>query len=236
MKLKYLTISDNPQHPGWLKNKASLDKHGWDYQHIEARFEFGFQLKVIRDWVNSYQGDATHICYNDCFDTVAFAGMDEVVSKFDNIGFFDDSDLKMLISCEKNCYPLIDKHGVDSPNRAALYPESKTPWKYVNGGGWIAEIQFLKELFQRMPPTYNDQVWLMDAFLENQSEIKLDHNCEIFQSIAFSNQDEWEQTLGPKAYFGQPDYRILNKGTWTRPVFFHGNGHTTMDWVWEAAK
>ena len=67
----------------------------------------------------------------------------------------------------------------------------------------------------------HDQVWLMDAYLYNQDKIKVDDECKIFQTIAFSHENEWEKI----------ENRFRNKATNTLPVFFHGNGHTNMNWL-----
>ena len=213
MKIKVLTTCDNPNHEGYLRLKASLDKFGYDHEVIVHPFSFGHQLPVIRDWCNRYTGDATHILYSDAFDTLAFSNAEEIISKM--------PDCKMLISCEKNCYP--------HPERAKEYPYAESPWRYVNGGGWIAEIKYFLELCERMNlnDQSHDQVWLMEAFLNNQQDIKLDTNCEIFQTIAFSYPEEWDNVNE----HGYGVNRFRNVGTKTFPVFFHGNGHTDMGWL-----
>lgn len=212
MKLKVLTTSDKTDHPGWHKLKSSLEKHGYDYEHILKPFSFGHQLPVIRDWCTAYTGDCTHILYTDCFDTLCFTDSQEVIKKYED----RFRSPKMLISAEKNCYPLWE--------RAGEYPDCPTPWKYVNGGGWMVEIEYFKELckIENLTNESHDQVWLMDVYLRNK-EIQVDNNCEIFQTIAFSNREEWIKEEG----------RFRNVGTNTLPVFFHGNGHTDMSWLYD---
>lgn len=209
MKLKVLTTSDKTDHPGWHRLKESLERFGYDYEHIQKPFSFGHQLPIIMDWCNNYSGDCTHILYTDCYDTKAFGSPYEVITKFELI------NCKMLISAEKACYP--------HPERAKDYPESFTAWKYVNGGGWIVEIEYFKHLCKKenLNAESHDQVWLMEAFLRNQEEIKIDNDCAIFQTIAFSYQEEWERF----------EDRWINKLTRYMPVLFHGNGHTDMSWL-----
>ena len=202
--LKVLTTCDNPNHKGYQRLKASLEKHGYDYECIVHPFSFGHQLPVIQRWCELHDGTYSHILYTDAYDTLAFGN--EIPLEH-----------KMLISCEKACYP--------HPERAIEYPETKTPWKYVNGGGWLVEIDYFKYLClkENLNADSHDQVWLMEAFLKNQNDIKLDNDCEIFQTIAFSNKDEWEKV----------NDRWLNKGTGTMPCFFHGNGRTDMRFLYE---
>lgn len=242
MKLLVITTCDNKNNTGWLKLEASLKRFEYDYECIVHPFTFGTQLNVIKKWADNYTGDATHILYTDAFDTVALGPLQEVIDKFDmaisKTGYTANfPHRKMLISAEKNCYP--------HPERAGDYPETTSAWKYVNGGGWIAEIEYFKYLCNKenLNPGSHDQVWLMEAYLHNQSEIKLDTQCEIFQSIAFSNLDEWyaskmigqvgiNETNG-KIILGETGIRLTNVVTRTQPIFFHGNGHTEMDWVYK---
>lgn len=227
MKLIVLTTSDRVDHPGWFKLEASLKYHRYDYQHILQKFVFGHQLPIVFDWCKNYKGDCTHLLYTDCFDTVAFSGPDEVIGKADALmGPAEEcwgvvpKRIRMLISGEKACFPLQD--------RRHEYPEAVTPWKFVNGGGWLVEIEFFKQLCfsEGLDDTINDQVFLMDAYLTYRHDIMIDTDCRIFQTIAFSD---------PKKEWIEVDGRFRNKGTWQFPVFFHGNGRTNMDWVYRLA-
>lgn len=226
MKLIVVTTCDNLSNERYLKLVSSLERFGYHYECVFHPFTFGTQLNVIRKWAESYTGDATHMLYTDAFDTVAFGGPEEVVNNFEqmiinhaceNGHFVVLPPLKMLISAEKNCYP--------HPERKGEYPETESAWKYVNGGGWIAEIEYFKYICSKenLNPGSHDQVWLMEAYLKNRDEIKLDTQCDIFQTIAFSHKEEWSEG----------DNRFYNLATGSCPVFFHGNGHTEMDWVYE---
>lgn len=217
MKIIVVTTCDNKDHHGWKKLEASLIRFGYHYECIVHPFAFGTQMGVIRRWAESYTRDATHMLYTDAFDTLALAGPDEVISKF--------PECKMLISAEKNCYP--------HPERAVDYPATESAWKYVNGGGWLAEIEYFKYLCNKenLNSGSHDQVWLMEAYLNNQEDIKLDTQCEIFQTIAFSHQHEWE--IGGKFIEGSENDRMYNWVNDTLPIFIHGNGHTEMDWVYK---
>lgn len=207
MKLKIITTCDSQTHSGFIRMKESVAKHGWEIEVIDAPFQFGKQMQVIQKWLNNYEGDATHIIYIDAFDNICFGSSDEVIEKFNRF------DCQMLISAEKACYP--------HPERAADYPHTESAWKYVNGGGWMGEINYLKDLFTYfLEPDSHDQVWLMEMYLK-QNQIALDVNCEIFQTIAFSDPDEWTKF----------EECWVNKATKTCPIFFHGNGHTDMSWV-----
>lgn len=208
MKIKVITTCD------WYENfkplEKSLNRYGWEYECLIRHFLFGYQYMVLRDHCNTYTGDATHFLYTDAYDTFAFAGEDEVKEKL------AQNPARMIISAEKACFPNFE----DAPR----YPETKSPWKFINGGGCLFEIDFFKYLSEKYPMQQGtlDPVWLFNCLL-NEPEIKLDYQCEIFQTLAHSNVNEWDTT-------GE---RIRNIGTNTYPVFFHGNGHTNMDWVYK---
>lgn len=224
MKLIVVTTCDNLNNERYLKLKASLERFGYHFECIYHPFTFGTQLNVIRKWAESYTGDCTHMLYTDAFDTLALGGPEEVIGKMESMQMDMrlDGRFKMLISAEKNCYP--------HPERADRYPDPGTPWRFVNGGGWIAEIEYFKYLCgkENLNSGSHDQVWLMDAYLNNREEIRLDSNCEIFQTIAFSREDEWDWVVSSDSR----GTRLKNIGTNTLPVFFHGNGHTNMDWIY----
>lgn len=220
MKLIVLSTSNNLIDGYHKPLEDSLIKHGYDYDVFLYGFIFGEQYKVIKTWVDQYQGDATHVLYTDQWDTLALAPPSEVISKFEAM------ECKMLISAEKACFP--------DNGQSHLYPESPTAWKYVNGGGCIFEIEYFNQLCDKHPfPTpMMDPYWLRDIFLAHPNEIKLDYLCEIFQCLAHSNRDEWELYIS-RANEYKP--RLRNKATKTLPIFFHGNGRTDMNWVKEIA-
>ena len=186
----------------------SLIKHGYDYEFFLYGFEFGEQYKVIKTFVEQYQGDATHILYTDMFDSVFFAPPKEVIAKFKAL------DCKMLVSVEKACFPNDER---DKYHRAENYPESPTPYKYINGGGCLFEIEYFKELCIKHP--FNevrmmDPDWLAELYLNNRDNIKLDYDCEIFQTMSHHNKDEWSIEGNT----------IINNATETAPCIFHYNG------------
>lgn len=233
MKLLILSTCDNLIDGQQKPLEDSLIKHGYYYDLFLYGFIFGEQYRVIKTFVDEYKGDATHILYTDMFDSIALAPPSEVISKF------KDLDCKMLIGVEKACFPNDER---DKYHRIENYPESPTAWKYINGGGCIFEIEYFKELCNQHPfnnERMMDPDWLAELYLSHPDQIKLDYQCEIFQCLAHSNQDEWERvnpifakgTMYEHTVFD----RIKNKATETYPIFFHGNGRTDMQWVYDVA-
>jgi len=227
MKLLVLSTCDNLIDGQQKPLEDSLIKHGYDYELFLYGFIFGEQYKVIKVFVDEYKGDATHVLYTDMFDTVALAGPSEVIAKFCSIQLTDifngREKTKMIIGVEKACFPNDER---DKYHRTENYPESPTAWKYINGGGCIFEIDYFKELCSQHPFNEDrmmDPDWLAELYLSHPDQIKLDYQCSIFQCLAHSNpEDEWIKDI---------DNRIQNIATQTKPIFFHGNGRTDMQWV-----
>jgi len=203
MKCKLITTCSDITKTELLQQ--SLKKHGWDY-HIIVHDWLGFGDKIIKTYEYLIANpDITHFFYSDAYDTISVNTMEYALSQV------KDKDL-ILMSAERACYP--------HPDKATLYPECKTPFKYVNGGGWFCNAQCFIEAVNANPLTVetNDQVWFTDLFLKYPQYVKLDSNCNVFQTIAFCSDTDFE--LSDK---------ILNTVTKTKPVFIHGNGHTSLD-------
>lgn len=183
--------------------EKSLIKHGYDYEFWLYGFEFGKQYQTINIFVNQYKGDATHVLYCDMFDSVFFAPPKEIIAKFKTM------QCKMLISCEKAYFP--------DDGQSELMPESETPYRFINGGGCLFEIEYFKQMVANnpFPNPMMDPHWLRDCFLNDRDNIKLDYHCEIFQTMSHHNKDEWSIIA---------DNIIYNKATGFAPCIFHYNG------------
>jgi hypothetical protein len=191
--------------------KRSLIYHDWDYHFIQHKWK-GFLDKIHLTY--AYLKDLkgyTHFIYTDAWDTFAMAGPFRVPDG-------------LLISAERACYP--------HPEKAALYPENPSPWKYVNGGGWCGEIAAFIKLYELCPPTteLNDQVWLTDQFLKGYDWVRLDYECKTFQTLGFCPEEDFELNH----VFSNDDWYLFKNNVHdTFPAFIHGNGHTPMNHIYE---
>ena len=193
--------------------KRSLVYHGWDYHFIQHEWD-GFlgKLHYTYNYLKNLEG-YTHFIYTDAWDTFAVAGPDSVK--------VPDG---LLISAERACYP--------HPEKSVLYPDNPSPWKYVNGGGWCGEIAAFIKLYELCPPTteLNDQVYLTDQFLKGYDWVKLDYECEIFQTLGFCPESDFKFR---RHHLGANHYYVYNEANGTFPTFIHGNGHTPMPHIYE---
>lgn len=194
------TTSDKSKCGNLIK---SLEKFGYDYHIIEHNW-YGFLSKLHETYKYLKTSNHTHFLYTDAWDTVALGPELKIPDG-------------LLFSAERACYP--------HPEKASLYPEVSSPWKYVNGGGFCGEVAAFIKLYELHKPEseLNDQVWLTDMYLKGYDWIKLDTNCEIFQTVAFCPESDFEVEEG----------RIKNTVTGTKPLFFHGNGHTPINWIYD---
>lgn len=133
----------------------------------------------------------------------------------------------ILYSTEKACYP--------HEELAKQYTyKGKSPFKYLNGGGYGGPLKLIIEFFEKygldkLPNGANGQHEQMIAYLAAKKDgfpIMLDHNCEVFQTTAFTSAAELEII----------DKQVHNKLTGTIPAILHGNGTSDMEWIYGGLK
>ena len=186
--------------------QESLNKNSWDYEILIHNWEgFGGKILETYRYLKNNQ-DIKYFFYTDSYDTIVTSTMNEALTRIKN-------NDKILLSAERACYP--------HPEKAERYPYNESPWHFVNGGGWFCNSDlFCKSVEANGLQVHDvDQVWFTDLFLNNPSYVELDYNCDLFQTIAFC----------PESDFDIKEGRIRNTVTNTYPIFIHGNGHTPLD-------
>lgn len=214
MNLKLITTASDPNHPGWLQFKRSLDYFAWDY-HLIVHTYTNFNDKIIAfyDYLITHRAELDYFIYADSYDSFALSTQKEVEEKIK----FEHG---VMYSTEKACWPYTEWAGE--------YPESPYPHKYLNGGGFVGKVEDFIRMYESDPIAnsgkLNDQVWAADHFLrKNNDRIFLDTKSDIFQCIGHTDKDE----------FKVKGKRLINKHTGSKPVLIHGNGHSKLDWVYE---
>lgn len=132
----------------------------------------------------------------------------------------------ILYSTEKACYP--------QTSYASRHPEARTPWRYLNGGGVCGPIPLMIEYYERYRlcnvGDKNGQQYLMECFFQAQKDgfpVKLDTECEIFQTLAFADESEFQ--WGENGEYTS----LMNMITGTIPAVLHGNGLTEMRHIYK---
>lgn len=150
----------------------------------------------------------------DAFDVLPANGCTK--EKLDKALTDNFSMEKVVFNAEKNCFP--------NASLAGRYPESPTPWRYLNAGALAGKVSVLKHLYadvlEKIPGNM-DQLQFSIAFLDG-APIELDYGCKVFQTLFMESE-------GDLSYSKEG---IKNNVTCTYPLIIHGNGMASMDKVY----
>jgi hypothetical protein len=194
-------------------------------QTIDSFERFGYEVAVNNTDTHRGNGEALRIlyeCYKRAITAHEYFVYADAADSYCQRKFEAPTD-HILYSVEKACYP--------HPEIAKQYKPVHSPWKYLNGGGYGGPLKLIIKFFERyglttLPGDANGQHEQMMAYLQAEKEgfpIKLDTQCEIFQTMAFADPSEF-QVIDP---VGMPK-QLLNKVTETVPAILHFNGLTDM--------
>lgn len=217
MKIVTFIYSPNAQTENFL---LSCAKYMPDTEVINAGKgfrRFPGNGEVIRTLYNTYRELDEHVLYMDGGDSFITYSIEETFLMIDMV----------VYSTEKASYP--------DEWMGRLYPHKKTPWCYLNGGGYFGHSRNVCEFMERyglstLSGDVNGQREQKIAYLCAEREgfnIVLDQNCVLFQSIAFADPDDF--SINEHGV-------IMNNVTLTHPTIFHGNGRTPMDWIYNLHK
>ena len=116
-----------------------------------------------------------------------------------------------MIAAEKGCYP--------NSARSREYPDSPTPFRYVNAGGYIGYAGFIKNVLKSITiqEGFSDQGQLTEYFLKNKFPFVLDHYSQIFLCLHDTKASEVviESRLGS----------VRSLITKSYPLIVHDNGY-----------
>lgn len=191
----------------------SFERHGYEVAVNSNPFTGNGQ--VLRDLLACYKRAVTGhelFTYTDGADTFCQRK-------------FEIPNDHILYSTEKACYP--------HPEIAKQYKPTKSKWKYLNGGGYGGPLKLIIEFMERygldqLPNEANGQHEQMVAYLAAEAEgfpIKLDTKCQVFQTMAFADPEEFEVVNVSM----DRQSHLRNKITKTIPAILHFNGLTNMD-------
>lgn len=212
MKIKIVTVSDQPNNPGLKQLVRSLEHFGYDYHVIPAVWRwFGTKIIETAAYLRTLPEDYTHVLFTDAHDTFFIGGPAEFNDKL-------YSQAHAWVSAEKACWP--------DPNVAERYTHTnRSEWKYVNSGQYLFPIPLFLQVVEENPIKYtdDDQRWLTSVYLSGKYDILLDANCRLFQSIAFQSADDFTVNAAG---------RVRNRKQLSTPIAIHGNGKTNMEWIY----
>jgi hypothetical protein len=214
-RLHVATIVTDAEHPNLVKMVQHARRHRLHIEVLMGDFRFGPgglgwgpRLRVFRNYLNTLPPDDV-VMFVDGYDVLVDAGPADILRQFDATL---KGARKVLFSAECNCWPDADM--------AAQYPVSDSPYKYINGGTYIATVDVMRAFMD----TYLRFEWKGFDNIDDQREyhkiylstdaIALDADNTIFNCI-FGREVDLVRT---------PHKGWYNKQTKTYPLVFHGNG------------
>lgn len=175
---------------------------------------------LLRDWLRRGDNRSDRLIFCDAFDMV-FTKHPHWVGDRCAERWGDT----LLFNAERNCWPLQDL--------ADQYPETGTPWRYMNGGficGPADRMLAMLEAFDLEsigfdPPSGgpypNDQECYQLAFVNQVVPMALDSHCTLVQCLSGSKLEEFDFT-------GE---HVRNVLTGTEPGVWHLNGGCKEDFM-----
>jgi hypothetical protein len=181
---------------------------------------FGLMSKprLLLDWIHTNGAAFQHLICCDAWDVALICGTEEIIYNYKGFGF------PIVMNAERNCFPLADL--------ADKFPESPTPYKYVNSGFYVGETAAIVSMLETMRDTYgfpddvhnpdgswtarNDQGDYSLYFLEHQNIIKLDTTAILAQTLHDADPQEFAYLPDTK--------RVISLLTKNQPCAIHGNG------------
>lgn len=163
------------------------------------------KINLLKEELKTYPQLGNHIIlFTDSYDVIFNGKPKDIVKKF------REMQSPVVFSAEKTCWP----------NEAlqSQYPDSPNEYRFLNSGGFIGYGDHINTIINRVEVDndYDDQLYYTERYfesLENEKNIKLDYNQNIFQTM---NESIGDITI--------KDGKIVNQITKQNPLVLHGNG------------
>ncbi len=133
-------------------------------------------MKSVLDTIRSLSSSYDYVLFAESRDSVVLCSSSDIVARFKSLGH------RMVVSGEVNLWP--------NPDFVShMPPSSKTGhYKYPNSGGYMAEIPYLIELFDKMAIEWksdcvDDQGELIKMIAREHNAFVIDHEAVLFQTL-----------------------------------------------------
>jgi len=235
--MKVITVINDINNINFNLLRLSCILNGLELVVLVSNSKFFHTRRIKDELLYSYLlddsiEDENLMLFTDGTDALLAAGADEIISKYNSF------DKKVVFSAETGCWP--------DASMSSRYPNEniKTPYKYLNSGGFIGTAKLLKELLEDDNdldldnyPLSNQYIW-SQRYLKHRDKITLDFKCDIFCAFyneegerflpSSQNEDFSEYYRHKKAWFNAHfeliGNRLKNKLTKTMPCHLHFNG------------
>lgn len=205
---------------------------------VESAARHDFPL-VILGWQKPWRGlsqklEAAHhyastmppddiILFTDAFDVLFTRKANTILEPY------LAQNASIIFAGECGCWPHIME---DKSACFSKYPESPTPYRYLNSGTWIGVAKVSKdmllEVMKRAGTNFanaNDQRLVADMFIARKFDIALDYHSTIFQSMHRTDPPDLPfcNPVGDLRFDSKAG-RYRNTRTNSIPAIFHFNG------------
>ena len=157
----------------------------------------GHKLNLIKEYLNKLE-DHEVVLFTDGYDVLYNDNLDSITRRY--IGY----NKKVIFSAERDCWP--------DESLESQFPESNTPYRYLNSGTFIGEVGELRKILsEEIANEDDDQLYCQKVFLKNKYNIALDYENYIF------NCNEEDVTIMDNGQYYNPHTNCC-------PSIYHGNG------------
>ena len=157
----------------------------------------GQKINLIREYIEKVP-DTDIVFFVDGYDVFFADTLDSIMDRWSSF------NTRALFGAEKVCWP--------DTSIQNLFPEQDTPYKYLNSGTFIAEVETLRQLICNPVADFeDDQLYIQKEYIKGELDIKIDYEQYIFQTYDEAVEfNKWGQ--------------VTNKETNCTGCLFHGNG------------
>ena len=155
----------------------SSNHHGFEFLNVGDGVEWkgsdmsgpggGQKINLLKNYVNTLP-DCDVVLFADGYDTFTNREIEEIERRY------LEFQCKVLFAAEEWCWP--------DENLSDQFPQSETPYRYLNSGLFIGRVDELKKIFaETIQDHEDDQLYYQKRFLSGEFDIKLDYEGYIFQ-------------------------------------------------------
>jgi len=176
------------------------------YGQKETFTFFDSKIEKLGNRLNTVKDNFKYVLYTDASDSFFLTGLPEIIEKYEAMG-----KPILITSAEKACHPFEDL--------VNQFPESPTPYRFMNPGNFLGEIDYVLDILSKCKAFYylqtNDQGHWMRMWEKDKPAIWFDYYCDLFQPMSDSDFER-EFTI--------ENGRLINKVTGKKPCIVHFNG------------
>jgi hypothetical protein len=231
--MKVITVINDENNPIFNLLRLSCVLYGLKLVALVSNKTDFYSNRLKDDLLKDYlldEDDNELILFTDGIDAVFTATEEEILAKYSKF----NTDL--VFSAESTCWP-------DKSLAKLFMLDEKTPYNYLNSGGFIGKVGLIKELlndndFDLENYRQSNQYLWSKRYLKNTEKITLDTYCEIFCPLYTDIGEDYyindinESYRLKKKWFDDniviENNRFFNRITKTWPCQAHFNGSSKM--------